>query len=397
MTMINGAPIRQGCPIPIEEFDASICDLADAVTLPPECYTSHDFWQFEKEAIFYREWLCVGRADQIPRLGDYFSITIANEPLIVVRDRGDQVNVLSAVCRHRGTVIVSDAGNCGHALRCPYHWWSYDLRGNLIGAPGMDKSTLVEDDVRLPRLAVELWNGFIFANFDADAAPLGPRLARVDSLLANFRLDELVTTAPDVRADLPFNWKIMMENGTEPYHAPFLHHKYVPMPPPGKRGNFLECDGNDGVMASIVELGAPDLGINQTGALFLPPITTLSDADRRRWVFATVPPNLMIFWEADFVSWFLLLPNRPEVVTLHWGYCVPKTTHDDPAFSDRLALVCAGIETFNREDFDINARVQEGYRSRFAPRGRYAVEEEILLQLNRWLVRRYQSHARATR
>jgi phenylpropionate dioxygenase-like ring-hydroxylating dioxygenase large terminal subunit len=397
MTMTSATSAGHRCPIPVEEFETSVGDLHNALTLPPECYTSAAFWEFEKEAIFFHEWLCLGRADQIPNPGDYFTITIANEPLIVVRDQGGDISVLSAVCRHRGTVIADDAGNCGHALRCPYHWWTYDLQGNLIGAPGMDESTGFDKrDVQLPRLHVALWQGFVFASFDADPVPLGPRLTKVEPFLANYHLDQLVTTAPEVRADLPFNWKIMLDNGTEPYHAPYLHHKYVPMPPPGTRGKFLDCSDDDGVMASIVELGAPDLGINQSGALFLPPIGTLNAADRRRWVFATVPPNLMFFWEADFVSWFLLVPNRPDAVTLLWGYCVSRATRDDPAFEDRIELVRAGIETFNREDFRVNARIQQGYNSRFAQRGRYGPQEEILLQLNRWLVGRYQMQAERT-
>ena len=382
------------CPIPVDQFDASVGDLPEAITLPPDCYTSVAFWEFEKDAIFFREWLCLGRTEQIPKPGDYFTITIANEPLIVVRNYDGGVGVLSAVCRHRGTVIVDDAGNCGHALRCPYHWWSYDLSGNLIGAPGMDDGAHFDRrEIRLPSLRVEIWQGFVFASFDDGVAPLAPRLAKIERLLENYHVDQLVTTAPETRADLPFNWKIMMENGTEPYHAPYLHHKYVPMPPPGTRGNFLDLSGDDGAAASIVELGAPDLGINQSGALFLPPIDTLNDTDRRRWVFATVPPNLMLFWEPDFVSWFLLVPNRPDAVTLVWGYCVPRSSHADPAFDDRMDLVRAGIETFNREDFPINARIQRGYNSRFAPRGRYGPEEQILVQLNRWLVRRYRRQA----
>ena len=301
---------------------------------------------------------------------------------------------MSAVCRHRGTVIAEGAGNCGHAFRCPYHWWTYDLRGKLIGAPAMEPGPCFDKEpIQLPRLKVELWNGFVFANFDEDALPLAPRLAKIDALLTNFHLENLVTAVPDVHDEVPFNWKIMMENGTEPYHAPFLHHKYVPMPPPDARGNFIECGEGDCAMASIVELPVPDIGINQSGALFLPPIDTLDDVDRRRWVFATVPPNLMIFWEPDFVSWFLLVPNRAETVTLVWGYCVSPATRDDPAFEDRIGLARAGIDIFNREDFYVNALIQRGYGSRFAARGPYAAQEEILLQLNRWLVARYRAQA----
>jgi phenylpropionate dioxygenase-like ring-hydroxylating dioxygenase large terminal subunit len=382
------------CPVPLEEFDASVLDVTKAVTLPPDCYSAPEFYEFERDAIFFRDWLCLGRAEQAPDPGDYFAITVADEPLVVVRDREGELVALSAVCRHRGTVIAEGSGNCGHTLRCPYHWWTYDLRGQLIGVPRMtDKPDFGTDSVRLPRLKVELWKGFVFASFDSDALPLGPRLTKVEPLLAGYDLENLVTTPFVEYTDLPFNWKVMMENGVEPYHAPFLHHAYVPMPPPTARGNFLPCEDGDGVMASIVELGFPDAGINPAYKIFFPPIDALSIEQRSRWVFATVPPTLMFFWQADLVSWFLLLPTGPRTVTLRWAYCLPRAIHDLPDFEDRLDMTKAGVETFNRQDFPVNARVQLGYNSRSAVRGRYADQEKILVQLNRWLVARYRARA----
>jgi hypothetical protein len=93
----------------------------------------------------------------------------------------------------------------------------------------------------------------------------------------------------------------------------------------------------------------------------------------------------------------LLLPNRPDEVTLEWSYCVPRSTFELPAFEDRLTLVVEGIEIFNREDFHVNALVQQGYGSRLAVRGPYAAQESILIQLNRWLVKRYRQQAERAR
>src|SRR5437867_9628102 len=80
-------------------FDSSTRDFLSADTLPPLCYTSPQFYEFELEAIFYKEWLCLGHVGQIPEPGDYFTITIANDALIVLRDESGEVRVLSAVCR----------------------------------------------------------------------------------------------------------------------------------------------------------------------------------------------------------------------------------------------------------------------------------------------------------
>jgi phenylpropionate dioxygenase-like ring-hydroxylating dioxygenase large terminal subunit len=393
---------RRECPVPLDELEASTLDASRAMTLPPRCYTSPEFFEFEKAAIFRCQWLCLGRAEQIPTPGDYFTLTIADEPLIIVRDRDGEVCVLSAVCRHRGTLLAEDTGNCGRSFVCPYHSWSYDLHGQLIGAPGMEHTTGFDKrDVSLPRLQVELWNGFIFANFDDAAAPLGPRLRGLEALLADYHLADLVTTAPDIIPDAPFNWKIMMENGVEPYHAPFLHRRYVP-----SRGDdtlhSLEWSDDSGAIVSQIEVPLPpgvemDVGVTPHGGCYFPVIESLTREQRRRFSFATVPPNLMLGWQADLVFWFLLVPNAPESVTLRWAYCVPETTMRLPTFEDLLQLTREGVEVFNRQDFPVNASIQRGYRSHFAARGRYSNQELVLVQINRWLVKRYREYALGAR
>ena len=73
------------CPVPLDELDRSAKDFSEAVVLPPECYVDPAFFEFEMEAVFAHEWLCVGRADQVANPGDYFTTTVLGEPLIVVR------------------------------------------------------------------------------------------------------------------------------------------------------------------------------------------------------------------------------------------------------------------------------------------------------------------------
>jgi phenylpropionate dioxygenase-like ring-hydroxylating dioxygenase large terminal subunit len=90
------------CPIDLEQFDASVADPMAATFFPPAAYSSEAFHRFELEAIWLKEWVCVGRLEEIPEAGDYFAITIADEPLLVVRAAEDEVVAMSAVCRHRG-------------------------------------------------------------------------------------------------------------------------------------------------------------------------------------------------------------------------------------------------------------------------------------------------------
>lgn len=104
----------------LKAFDAATAPVNEAGILPPILYTSSEFHRFERDTIFTREWLCVGRTSQVPNPGDWYQFTLLDEPLLVVRDRDGQVRVLSAVCQHRGMVVAEGSGNCNKFL-CPYH------------------------------------------------------------------------------------------------------------------------------------------------------------------------------------------------------------------------------------------------------------------------------------
>ena len=103
--------------------------------MPPGAYTSPALLDLEIQKLFAEEWICVGRVEEIPSEGDYFTITVAGEPLLVVRraagSRADTIGVMSNVCRHKWTRIAKGAG-CTRRFVCPYHAWTYDLDGRLV-------------------------------------------------------------------------------------------------------------------------------------------------------------------------------------------------------------------------------------------------------------------------
>lgn len=203
-------------------FARTLAPLAEASTLPPMCYTSREFYDLEVERIFLKEWLNVGRVDEIPNPGDYYTLTLLGEPVVVCRDQDGDVQCMSTVCRHRAAEVVEGKGN-RKRFQCPYHLWTYSLKGELVGAPLMDEARGFDKrKVCLPKLRVEVWEGFIFVNFDLTAAPLGPKLAPVSAALANYRLSELRSRILEER-ECPFNWKFMLDNFMEFYHVMGLH------------------------------------------------------------------------------------------------------------------------------------------------------------------------------
>src|SRR5215213_7905598 len=159
-----------------ETYAATRLPLHKASPLPGWCYTSPEWHQKEVDTMFRKDWLCVGRAEQIPSTGDFFSIEVVGQPLIVVRDEMQQVRVHSALCRHRGAIITEGKGKC-RAFVCPYHSWTYALGGKLMSTPGNPPPMAGVEGFRmadhnLTPIRSEQWGGFIFITFNEQAEPL---------------------------------------------------------------------------------------------------------------------------------------------------------------------------------------------------------------------------------
>ena len=133
-------------------------------TLPAWTYRSASFYGAEQEAIWRREWLLAGHVGDLRRPGDYLTASVAGEPLLVIRGQDGELRAFSNVCRHRAARVADRAGNCGKALRCPYHGWTYGLDGRLMGVPersGLRASTRTR--TACGRSAAGSSSGFVFA------------------------------------------------------------------------------------------------------------------------------------------------------------------------------------------------------------------------------------------
>ncbi|MEM9880765.1 MAG: Rieske (2Fe-2S) protein, partial [Pseudomonadota bacterium] len=169
-----------------DSLDSSIGDIGTAETLPPECYTDSAFYEFEKDAVFGHEWLCVGREDWVQNKGDFFNTIIADEPIVVSRAEDGHIHAMSSVCQHRAMLVSEGRGNT-RGFVCPYHHWVYGLDGHLINAPAMNHACdFDKSKLGLPKLKVETWKGFVFVNFDQEAEPLSPRLSSIDEVVDRY-------------------------------------------------------------------------------------------------------------------------------------------------------------------------------------------------------------------
>ena len=370
-------------------FDSSVRDVNEAQTLPPAIYVDEEFFEFEKEAIFNHEWLCVARESWIPNPGDFYTTMHIGEPIVVVRNRDGVVQALSSVCQHRGMLVAEGRGNASELI-CPYHHWTYSLDGDLIGAPAMNKARDFDRScIKLPRLKVEIWNGFIFVNFDEHAPPLAPRLTVLTEALKNFHLDRAEGPIPDPPVKLPWNWKVMMENNNDGYHANKLHAGPLHDIVPSQMSVFPVLPEDTAGYFRFNGTRHKDASFNPIHKALLPIFPSLTDEERHRFLFGQVPPTLSLVVRPDQIAYMFLHARSANELAMTRGYLVAPGASNEPLFAERLSVDMQSARTIVAQDLHVDEFIPIGLRSRFAPRGRYSWQEESQRELNRWLVQRY--------
>ena len=372
-----------------DSLDSSVLDVVDAQMLPPECYVSSEFYEFEKKAIFDHEWLCVGRASWASKPGDYFTSHHIGEPIVVTRGQDGVLRALSNVCQHRGMIVAEGHGST-RALMCQYHHWSYGLDGKLLGAPAMEKTRGFDKTcIKLPELKTEEWLGFVFVNFDNDASPLAPRLKDLTGALENYQLDIAEGAFPTEPTKFPWNWKVMMENNNDGYHANKLHagplHDIVPsnmsvFPDlPAEAAGYFRFNGTK----------HKDAGFNPTHKALLPIFPKLTDEERTRFIFGNIPPTLSLVVMHDMVTYLILHSISANELAMTRGQLFPPGAMQQVMFKERLAIGAESIKSIVMQDLHVDELLPTGLRSRFAVRGRYSWQEKAQRELNNWLVQRY--------
>ena len=194
--------------------------------MDPAGYFSQRLFDLEQRVVFPRSWVFVGDLSQLRSPGDFVTETIGTEPVMVVRGRDGELRAFVNVCPHRASTLVAGAGNCGRALVCPYHGWTFHLDGRLAAMPR--PGGFVEPVDRgahgLREVAVDVWLQFVFVNVSCDAPPLHEWLYPAPEQLARHGL-ETATRVYELDDEVSANWKVMMDNAFCDYHLEFVHER----------------------------------------------------------------------------------------------------------------------------------------------------------------------------
>jgi Rieske 2Fe-2S family protein len=354
-----------------------------ATTLPGRYYTSAEVLQEEQEQIFRRHWISIGRTAELPSPGDYRTVDIGGDSLIVLRDQQGTLRAFFNICRHRGTrLCTSEQGRVSETIQCPYHAWTYALDGRLVGAPHMHEvEGFQKADYPLHRAALAEWQGFLFVNIARQPPPFATAFAPLGNRFDRFNLPALVTVRRvvyDVRA----NWKLIAQNYSECLHCPTIHPELSAKLPYTSGANDL-VDGR--FLGGYMEIKAPNESATMTGRACGLPLGDLPADDRARAYFYTLFPGMLLSLHPDYAVYYTVWPRSPGESRVQCEWMVHPDSPRAPGYN------IGDAEEFwdrtNRQDWDVCERSQLGVASsRYEP-GPYSPRESMAAAWDREYLR----------
>ena len=339
-------------------IDGRTTDLADALFRNRvDAYSCRERAARERDALFRSQPLFMGLSSRLSKPGDYLTEDVAGMPVLLVRGPDGEVRAFANICRHRGAPVAEGCGNA-RAFVCPYHGWTYDSQGRLLGVT--DKVGFAGLDVGahgLVRLPAGEKHGMIFVRATPVREGEGAEID-VDAVLGSF-VPDFAALQPGTyplysvdRITPRINWKFAVDTFLEGYHIPHLHRKTIAPYFIGNCGTF-DGAGRHG------RLCVPRTSIEALRAL--------PDEERnlRPHIIAIYQlfPNTIVIWQVDHIEIWRAFPGRDDP-----GRCDIEFSLYRPADSDRPEKHWAknrdiAIRTVLEEDFPLGERMQIGFES----------------------------------
>lgn len=360
-------------------------------TLPSTWYYDPAHYARELEAVWYRDWVCVGRLDDLRASGDFIVETVGDESLILTRDREGRPRAYHNACRHRGSRLCgTPRGRFANGrIVCPYHAWTYGLSGELLATPKMDlPADFRRENYALYEAEVDTWGGFLFVNLsERPACTLAEFLAEEAENVERWPLAGLVSVHREV-STLACNWKVFWENYSECYHCPGLHPELCRVVPLYREGLLSYADSRTSLPPQAQDT-RPRVAPGFTtwtldGQSKLPLIEGPNAADRALGVvFASFTASLFVVAHPDYVRSVRILPRGPERVELTVDWLLPPGVAErQPEELERMVELGRLVVAQDGRVCEIN---QQGLRSRRHCEGVLMPQEESVHAFNEWL------------
>jgi len=347
--------------------------------MPPGMYLSEQVHALEVERIFRVDWLCVGRADELPEPGDYLTYEIADQPIALIRQRDSSIRAFANVCKHRMAQLLDGDGHCAR-IACPYHAWSYGIDGRLFNAPHMQEHPDFDaKSIRLDDIACEVWHGWVFVSLSAEPTPLRERLAPMDDLMTMYGVADYRHL---IREDHVWqtNWKVLAENFMEGYHLPVVHRASVGTWMIGEETEFVSSPTDSFTYQTFPKIGESQYGVAH------PKNERLQGKWRQMSLMPTVFPSFMTVLGPDLFWYLSLRPQGAAEVRVRFGVALAPEVADDVEDLDAKAAEMTELfAKVNAEDRSAAERVYRGMRGRLSTPGPLNWVERELHDLMRYL------------
>jgi Rieske 2Fe-2S family protein len=356
----------------------------ERLTLPRHVYTDPAWFDAEMRTIFSTMWIAVGRTEEVAARGAFVRREVAGASLIIVGDGEGGVRAFHNVCRHRGTELCNaERGVFLGSIQCPYHAWTYDLTGKLIGAPLMDEvEGFSRDDYPLHQAHCDSWDGHLFINLAPSPAPLRQQLADLPQRFAPWRMHEL-RLARRIVYNVRANWKLIVQNYNECLHCPVIHpllnqmHHYLGASNVPSTDTY--CGGAMGFKAGVETLSVD-------GKRRRRPLPGLPAEEHARVHYYAVYPNLLLTLHPDYMLTVTIWPQSPDRTQLvaEWHFHPDEMASPDFRCDDAVEF----WDRTNREDWNISERSQRGIRSPGYTPGPYSNRESQLWDFDQFILQR---------
>jgi Rieske 2Fe-2S family protein len=352
-------------------------------TLSGADYVSREVYEEERERIWWGDWICLGRTEEVADPGDYLVRDVAGESIFITRNDDGELHGFYNVCSHRGTKFLDDEPSTGHAKKafvCPYHAWTYDLNGRLIGTPNVkEDETFDRSAFPLHQVAVDSYAGFLFVNLAREPRPLMEALTDgAESITAfeRFKMDEL-RVGVRIVYEVAANWKIVVENYNECLHCPQVHPELVQVVPLFRFGEVWDEETRDD--GNWMMEGATSF--TTTGKSELPKLPNLLPEDYSMYYGSYEFPNLLLNLHPDCAMYYIGFPKGPGHTTVVSEYLFRPETIADPAVFKPEPVVELW-DLISRQDWEVCERAQTGVGSRAFTTGVYPRQDRFLYNFN---------------
>jgi Rieske 2Fe-2S family protein len=357
-------------PLRAEEVELTCRPMEEATMLPRAAFNEPSVLDWELEALFMNGWVCAGHADQVSERGQYLTVEIKGESILVIADDDGAPHAFHNVCRHRGARLADQPEGRMGRLQCAYHAWCYGFDGNLKNAPHTDGIANFDKQVfGLHPVRSAVVEGLVLLDVSGEAPDPDQHLGDLRAHLERYKVGELRRTTR-ITYDVQANWKAIAENYSECLHCPGVH------PELNRLSHYLSGDTLTGSGAwcggsMTLSDGASTMATEGGDGHGRPAI---EGTDPRSILYFLLFPNTLISLHPDYVMLHTLWPQAPDRthVVCEWFF-EPRTVAAE-GFDDSDAV--AFWDQVNREDWGVCELAQRGMRSRAYTPGRYTEQED---------------------